>query len=81
MRASKTQSQQSSLVQLATQRSSIKPTGLSASISPVVVRLSRGADTPPNPRLLRGNPSNSNLDTAKDPCDKDTVLTALRNKR
>ncbi len=86
LKANKSLSSQSSLVQLATQRGSPRPTGLTASISPVVVRLSRGGtDTPPNVRLNnRGNPSTTrptNQETAKDPCDKETVLTALRNKR
>lgn len=78
LRANKTHSAQSSLVQLATQRA-VRPTGLSASISPVIVRLS-----PTNTRLTRGNPSGTratNQETVSDPCGKETVLTALRNKR
>ncbi len=85
LRANKAQSSsKSSLVQLATQRTSVKLNGPAASISPVVVRLSRGADTPPSPRLSRGSSTNTgegNEEQARNPCDKDTVLSALRSKR
>lgn len=83
LRANKAQSSsKSSLVQLATQRTSVKLSGPAASISPVVVRLSRGADTPPSPRLSRGSSTvGGNEEQARNPCDKDTVLLALRSKR
>ena len=88
LNASKSQNTSgSSLVQLATQRSSVRLTS-GASISPVVIRLSRGSDTPPS-KGVRSEESVSRLVNgvggghaqAGNPCDKDTVLSALRNKR
>ena len=91
LKASKSQSaSHSSLVQLATQRSSVRLSS-GATISPVVVRLSRGSATPP-PHGARSNEGvfvngigsegdADRLANAGNPCDKDTVLSALRNKR
>ncbi len=77
LRANKAQSSsKSSLVQLATQRTSVK---LAVPlISPVMV-----IDTPPSPRLSRGstNTVGSVEEQSRNPCDKDTVLSALRSKR
>ena len=88
LNASKSRSvSRSSLVQLATQRSSVRLNS-GASISPVVVRLSRGTDTPSS-KGVRSEESVSRLVNGVsdghaqvgNPCNKDTVLSALRNKR
>jgi len=76
LQASKAQSQaRSSLVHLATQRSSVRLN--SSPMSPGIVRITRGSSTAANvPRE-----SSSPAIREPDPCDKDTVLSALRNKR
>lgn len=90
LKASKAQtSSKSSLVQLATQRgSSIRLNNVST-ISPVLVKLSRGSDTPPSAvrstsELTMPTVSETGVigsTQSGDPCDRDTVLTALRSKR
>ena len=75
-----------SLVQLATQKGSLRMNG-SPTISPVVVRLSRKSEPPSEGRgdsesmsLFNGDGS-SMENGLGNPCDKDVVLSALRRRR
>lgn len=78
---------QTSLVQLATQKGSLRING-SPAISPVVVRLSRGSELPverqgdsESTALSDGDATSPREGGLGNPCDKDVVLSALRRRR